>query len=166
MSLTYAELVEGLSKPIPSPGTFIGVRFTSDSVDMLHNLITFNGIDNPINLEELHSTLIFSRVDISGDEVAQPRSGLREKCVMKGYHIFQKEDGPPVLVVKLDSKYLSTRHEEIMDGTMATYDFPDYIPHVTLSYDFNGNIDDLLALPKTPLIIESEYSEEIDLDWG
>lgn len=162
---SYTQLVTELEQPVHTTGTFMGVRFVPESVDMLHNLITFNGIENPIDLEELHSTLIFSRNDISKEDTAQPRVNLNARCKMIGYHVFQKEGGDPVLVVKLESPYLRDRHQEIMDGTLATYDFPEYIPHVTLSYNFTGDIGELLSLPKTPLVIDHEYTAEIDLDW-
>ena len=38
--------------------------------------------------------------------------------------------------MKFKSKTLSNRHNEIMkNNPKAVYDFPEYIPHITLSYD-------------------------------
>ena len=46
----------------------------------------------------------------------------------------------------------------------ATYDFPVYSPHITLSYDFSGEI---LNLPvyNQPIFLDSEYVEDLKIDW-
>jgi hypothetical protein len=56
-----------------------------------------------------------------------------------------------------------------MSDHKATYDFPKYEPHITLSYDI-GDMD-IKKLPNmfdtVPFInITTEYSEDLDLSWS
>jgi hypothetical protein len=72
-------------------------------------------------------------------------------------------------VLKYDCKDLNKRHKELMDEHKATYDFPKYEPHVTLSYDI-GDLD-IKQLPDIkellPVInVIHEYGEDLDLSWS
>lgn len=66
----------------------------------------------------------------------------------------------------MDCQYLSDRHNEIMDLYEATYDYPEYKVHVTLSYDI-GDIDikDLKIDGFPKINIVKEYYNELILDW-
>jgi 2'-5' RNA ligase len=51
----------------------------------------------------------------------------------------------------------------------ATYDFPEYKPHITLSYDI-GDLDEK-NLPDIgkyvdEIGIDEEYGEDLDLNWA
>lgn len=46
-------------------------------------------------------------------------------------------DEPSVLVLKFESKYLQNRWQEFRDMG-ASWDFPEYTPHVTVSYQCKG----------------------------
>lgn len=75
-----------------------------------------------------------------------------------------KHNGKRALVLVLDSDYLHFRHNVGM-ALGATYDFPSYIPHITLSYDIKS-----LSFEKERIDLEvirsKEYVEELDLDWN
>ena len=81
------------------------------------------------------------------------------------FHIFETADKKRALVVVLKSEYLVNRHKELMTNYNLTYDFDEYIPHITLSYDI-GNFDisklDIKDLPSN-FTINTEYKEDLDL---
>ena len=52
-----------------------------------------------------------------------------------------------------------------MDEYKTTYDFPEYIPHITLTYDA-GDFDPSSYTGDLPEIeYASEYVEDLVLDW-
>ena len=54
------------------------------------------------------------------------------------------------LILKIDCPELVARHKELMDEHEATYDYPVYQPHITLSYDIGDlDINDLPDVKKT-----------------
>jgi hypothetical protein len=71
--------------------------------------------------------------------------------------------------MKFKCEELNARHKELMDEHDATYDFPEYKTHVTLSYDI-GDMDEtkLPDVIKTigEMKIVKEYGEDLDLDWA
>lgn len=80
------------------------------------------------------------------------------------------QSGKTALVLKLSSKFLTNRHNEIIRNHNGTHDFDDYTPHVTLSYELNENEigkfnKKNIKLDSIPVII-NEYLEELDLDWN
>ena len=71
-------------------------------------------------------------------------------------------------MLKLDSSDLRERHEFLMKEHKATYDFPEYIPHITLSYDigdFDINTLDIEDLDDIDFQVIEEYKEDLNLDW-
>lgn len=142
-------------------GTYAGVRYDLESKSYISSLAS--KFDNPIKEEDIHSTLLFSRKFLPNYE---PLGEVNEIVKPKKYNIF-KSDDKNVLVLEVTSKWLEERHKSLMETHGATWDFPSYIPHITLSYDV-GDIE----IPKlskkdlkTELIISEEYSEELNLDW-
>lgn len=156
MSKTFAQIVESLK------GTYIGVRFDKSSLDMLKSLQKDLSIPNPTPVSDMHSTVIFSRnqIDFPVEKSVNEKVSPDVK-----FHIFTTKSGKRALVLLIDSDYLRARHE-LGNQLGATYDFPDYQPHVTLSYDVGDRKypTKKFKLDKE-LVIASEYHEELDLDW-
>jgi len=149
-------------------GTYVGVKFSQDDEEIIVSIIEKIGVPNPIAREDIHSTLLYSRKYLANYKVP---SETDMYVYPKEFHIFNGQDGKDILVIKLDSLDLSKRHEELMKEHNATYDFPEYIPHITLSYDIEG----FMTLPEikkkfSDLLPEkfhivSEYVEDLDLEW-
>ena len=73
------------------------------------------------------------------------------------------------LVMCYDCPDLIKRHKELMKEHGASYDFDEYKPHITFSYDINDGADiDKDELPKfaTTIEIVEEYGEDLNLDWA
>lgn len=149
-------------------GTYAGVRFDDDTNDSIKKYIEDNDIPNGISPKDFHTTLLYSRKFLPDYEpegvYSQPMIG---KPVGFEKWSTQPDDNGKVsacLVLRYDCDQLTSRHEALMQEHEATYDYPEYKPHITLSYDI-GSLQ-VKDLPKfdSELKIVKEYSEELDVD--
>lgn len=150
-------------------GTFVGVRFDPNTNDSLEKWIEENNILNPVGKDKFHSTLIFSAVKLKNFKskgiIDPPISAIPLE-----FKIWEVDGGLKfVLVLKLNSPELISRHKEIMNNhPEAVYNFPEYMPHMTLSYDIDPLFDikklTLLNFPK--ILIVEEYDNLITENFG
>ena len=141
-------------------GTYAAAKFNEDTLDRLEELQKFYALPNPVPRDKMHSTILYSRVYVP----FKPEDGeilLSDMCRFK---IFETQSGSRALVLAYDSEYMQFRHDVGM-ALGATYDFPEYIPHITLSYDIGSlkigegqefNFD---------IVRSYEYVEDLDLEW-
>lgn len=147
-------------------GTYFGVRFTHDTKQNLSKYIKRNKIPNPIDPEEFHTTVVYSRKALpnvrSWGVVTPMITGKPNK-----FEVWKSHDGDNhVLVLKYDCQALTDRHNFLVNEFGATHDFEEYIPHITLSYDVGEDFDvGKLKKFKHEIGIEREYSQPLDLDW-
>jgi hypothetical protein len=143
------------------PGTYVGLRVLDPANALLyaHCVAADINVKRDMFERRLHTTVIYSRTHCPGIET----SDFKHIGKFKEYAIFGKE-GERILVALLDAPSVVRRHEELMARHSATYDFPEYHPHVTLSYDFEGDIR-LLKPLDFHIILGEEYVEDLDTDW-
>lgn len=139
-------------------GLYVAAKFSESTLDALENLQRELKIPNPVPRDKLHSTIVYSRVYVP----YKVASGSFEIANSGSFTIFETQDGSRALVLELESDYLTARHS-YAKALGASYDFPDYRPHITMSYDvgplsFTGTFD-------IPIILDREYAEELNLDW-
>ncbi len=139
-------------------GLYVAAKFSESTLDALENLQRELKIPNPVPRDKLHSTIVYSRVYVP----YKVASGSFEIANSGSFTIFETQDGSRALVLELESDYLTARHN-YAKALGASYDFPDYRPHITMSYDvgpisFNGTFN-------IPIVLDREYSEELNLDW-
>lgn len=148
-------------------GTYAAVRF-EDSAEKIEYLKKI-GIPN-VN-EELHCTLLYSRKNCPNYEPMDMSDGeFYEEAIAYPDHlkIFRTQDEKNCLVLVLRSGWIVKRHNDLMKEHKATYDFPEYIPHVTLSYDVGDfdykSIEDQLKKSDEfyKLVINEEYKEDLN----
>lgn len=143
---------------------YVGVRFDGDSVEALTKLN--QGVENKTSPAEFHVTVAYSRKPISLSALGNLEPPVSVKA--KHYSIFHTQTGENCLVLEVESPDLTARHREIIDSYGASYDFPDYKPHITLSYDcgIGFDIKKLPAIESIPeLFAVLEYAMELDLDY-
>lgn len=145
-------------------GTYAGVRFSEDTKNKIKKFIEDNNIINPVDINTLHTTLLYSKKYLpkykSMGEIYPPWIGKPEK--LKIWENYEKTKNILVLIFKC--KELSKRHNYLMKEHKATYDFPQYISHITLSYDIGDlNIDNLYNINNYLKQIEiiHEYKETL-----
>jgi hypothetical protein len=146
-------------------GTYAGIRFSGDDVDALVKLCKDLRLPNPTPREDLHITLLYSRKYIPNLELWED---IDEWAYPDKFHVFPTHDGKRALVLKLRSSYCIMRHTMLMDKYDATYDYEEYHPHVTLSYDIGDkampSFENLNTMPKE-FHLALEYMEDLKLDW-
>jgi len=153
-----------------SNGTFAGARLADVTVQGLQRFQRENDIQNPIPPEKFHVTILYSRKPCPEYEPAgkYPAPIAADFLAWDLFPSQKDKDGnhSNCLVMKINSPELRARHRYLMDKHGATFDFDEYIPHLTLSY----NAGDVLleALPEfvEPIIITREYYQPIDLSWA
>lgn len=150
-------------------GLYAAVKFSNETIDNIMNYCNDSNIPNVLDPSDLHSTLCYSRKPVPDFKPVFP---LEETGKPKSFEIWDspanafKKEATRCLVLKYDSAYMVSRFNEIQDMG-ATYDYDEYKPHVTLSYDVGDDFTlDTLSPPSNigELQIVGEYSEELDLD--
>lgn len=141
-------------------GTYVAAKFTDSTLDELEGIQKQLKLLNPVARSDLHSTICYSRkyikfpVDTDNELIS----------VSQSLRIFETSGGP-ALVLELDSEHLCKRHE-LAKLLGATYDFPDYIPHITLSYNIGGQYVDTSKTFSANIVKSHEYSEDLDTSWA
>lgn len=142
-------------------GTFVGMRFSEDSVKKIMKFIKDNKVPNPIDKDDLHVTVVYSLNIMDGYE---PKGELDPPIEVEPKKISLFGEDKDALVVELKSSKLRKRNREIVDTYKPKQTYTDYKPHFTLSYDckdFNLNVD-LSELGVLELV--KEYEEEAIID--
>ena len=153
------------------PGTYAGLRFNQESLKSLKEFLDNNTIPNKVPEEKLHVTLLYSRKHIpnfkADGELLEPII-----CEPQEFTVWETngehKEKTRCLILKLLSPRLVERHIKLMkDHPQATFDYPEYSPHLTLSYDI-GSTDvsglDINSLPS--LVLSYEYQENLKTDWA
>ena len=124
-------------------------------------------IPNPLSDDKFHTTIIFSRKKFPDDFKALGKLKEPWKGKPVAFDIFTGQNGQNCLVLKYDCSEQRKRHEKLMKDYEATYDWPEYKIHLTLSYDC-GDFDVKKHDPKkliNEIVIEEEYTEDLNLNW-
>ena len=142
-------------------GSYFGVVPDEEGMEKIKDLVKSLKLKNPIEDEKIHVTLMYS--EDKGNPLIPP-SDLTYEAKPVGFALFGPEKN--CLVVKLESKDLQSRHNELLaNGFIHSYD--DYSPHVTLSYEYEGELPDNEKLKDIGMMTFSgEYSQPIDDDWS
>ena len=153
-------------------GTYAGARFSDDSKKSIRNYIEKNGIPNSPHDDKLHSTILYSRKYLPEYE-AQGMYDPAMKATPTGTEVWPSQPDEQghrkrCLVLTFDSPDLVGRHESLMKRHEAMYDFDQYKPHVTLSYDIGDDFDEdkLPDFGEEELEITQEYTENLNTDWA
>ena len=150
-------------------GKYVGVHFTPETIEAVKKIIDKEGIPNPIDPNDIHSTIAHSKTDIP-DYKADGTLEEPEEARINDFRIFKTKEGGRCLVATVDSDYLKNRHQKSL-AHGVTYDFPEYIPHVTVSYNVGDdwpeeNLEKLTnKYGGTKLKISDEYAQDLDPDW-
>ena len=147
-------------------GTFAGVRFSKPTQDRIKQYGIDNNIPNALPREKMHVTLLYSKKPCPNYVPSQepyPMTATPDHFeIWKSTHI---EGTPNCLVLKLKSPELISRHKELMKEHDADFGYPEYIPHMTVSYDIGDMTSDDLPDFEGKLDIEREYQEDLRTEY-
>ncbi len=130
-----------------------------------------NKIPQRVQSSKLHSTVLYSKKYLPNykaqGELETPIIGTPKKFSV--WETQPDKDGETAnsLVLQYDASELVAHHQKLMKEHGATYDFDEYKPHVTLSYNI-GDLDISKLDPSNigNINIVSEYGEDLDFDWA
>lgn len=137
-------------------GTYVAARLSEETLDRIEEIQKELPIYNPVPREKLHSTIIYSREEIPFIPYEEPRH-LADSCHLR---VFETPEGN-VLVLAYESQYMNKRFAQGM-LLGATYDFEEYIPHITIAKDVGTHPFD--GYYEFPIVSSHEYMEDLDLD--
>ena len=156
--MTFRQMMESLErtrakyrKDSHPDGTYIAAQLTKKSQKDLDYFVTEAQIPNAADPKQYHSTVIYSRKGVP--DAKNYKFKLPFKAKIKEWKKFDTQFGKSgkCLVAIMDSPELEKAHKEIRETYGAQHGYPDYHPHVTVSYDYDG------PLPKVIPNIELEY---------
>lgn len=151
-------------------GSYVGVKFDDESLDLLCEFVKEQNIPGALNRPDFHSTVVYSRKylpeyeavgDIGKPWVATPKSFDIWESKPNAY----KKEHTFCLVMEIDCPNMVDRHNMAREDHGATYDYDEYKPHITLSYDVGEDFSkDGLKWEGKPLNVSNEYIEDLNLD--
>jgi hypothetical protein len=141
-------------------GTYVSATLCDEDKETLYNWVTSNGISDPLNKDEYHVTVIYSRTpcpEAANYDYNTPITGN-----ITGWKIFEAGIGR-CLVAHIESEQLQTINADLQRNYGATSDFPEYIPHITVSYSYEGTIPD--NYPAIKVKFDKVISKGLDVNW-
>ena len=147
-------------------GHYVAASIGDDTVTALKKWCKENDLPVQDNVfDELHITICYSRkvFPFKKDELIEDLSKWRVKPVK--FDVFGTEDTSKYLVLVVSCKKLTDRWQHYMDQG-ASFDFDDYVAHISLVKGYEGTKEDAKeldvgSLPK--LVLKSEYYQPLDL---
>lgn len=162
-------LLKELALAATKPGTYAAVRFSEKTIESLKELQERLSVPNPLRPSEFHSTLLYSRKNLPNyialGELSPVVTSDSEDFTLDIWPSGEKN----VLVLIYPCEWLKSRWEKLTEEHNAPWDFPDFTPHVTLSYDVGDFVPTEKVVhfaSKKPIVIVSEYSKELDEDYA
>lgn len=127
-------------------------------------------IPNPVPIEHLHTTVVYSRADFEIPKKAiEHFNGIIDefKFFPSGFALLGKqEDEKKALVMLLEAEPLEVLHDFLLENG-ATHGFDDYIPHVTLSYEADKDFDTSPIKPPNFYLRPAKINfAPLDLNWS
>lgn len=127
------------------------------------------GFETTLDAGDLHVTVAYSKrpVDwMKAGEDWQPGDDGGLTVKPGGARLVEKLGDKGAVVLLFGSNDLIYRHERIMREAGASHDFPDYQPHVTITYQAPPGLDLATVEPfRGALEFGPEIFEEIDDEW-
>lgn len=150
-------------------GTYAACRYDDHSRAVLEEWTSLWSIPEPTDPGDYHTTIIYSRVPIAPEMQKnlnqQELKKMNWRFLIDRFEVFPTKLGSDSLVGILDASPLVELHNLLIRAG-ATHDFPDYIPHITLTYNLPINFNWKEIVPPPVYFIPSEvYFEPLDLNW-
>lgn len=145
-------------------GTYAKLVPCDKTKQKIAQVVDLINLVNPTSVHDLHVTLVYSRK--ACPEIEFHEVGLPANAYGAAFDIFPNRDGSSCLVLRLASDQIHALHNTIREQYGATHDYPEFSPHLTLSYDYphpipsEGVLDHLKDLHFDQYVVEP-----LDLNW-
>lgn len=145
-------------------GIYVGLKLSTTSAEELEEWVKKNNIPNPVPKDDYHVTLVYDRNHSLDDYTIEEFDPIKLDPSTYSFELFGQEKN--VLVLAFKNKQLEDKHAWTRQELGFNWDFPSYIPHITLALDVpNFNVSKL-SLPDFPIYLVEEYKESLDEDWN
>jgi hypothetical protein len=128
-----------------SNGTYVALLLSGRSQQLIDRFSEqVLKLPDRVDPVHLHTTVIYSRTPVRVAEYLNPNIFAMARPLR--YEIFPTHEGTPCLVLLLDSIVLRDLNTMLTKlGATSTYE--KYNPHLTLSYNYTGTLDNLPLIP-------------------
>jgi hypothetical protein len=143
-------------------GSYVCGKFAQDTVDSIVAFQALHHIPNAVEAEELHTTIVYSKTTVHW----RAAHDIYHEAAPIGFEVWKTQSEKNCLVLKIECPYLNIRFGVAMDRG-ATYDFDEYKPHITLSYDVGDDfgVEDL-PTPDFDIVIDREEYSPLNPDYA
>jgi len=122
---------------------YVDVLFDSESNRLMNQIIKDLGLKKDFN-DDFHCTISYSKKDFNfilpGEKLDNIKIkdnkvhvDINENCTIKGFGNFKTNEGLN-LHIELDCPFCKSEFKRCVKAG-AVYDYPEYIPHITLMYN-------------------------------
>ena len=150
---------------LPGMGTYAKLEPGENTKHKIGKILNMLNIPNPTATKDLHLTVVYSRKQC--DSIKEIPVKLPVVADGKSFGIFPNREGTQALVLKIAGDGIHELHQLCREEHGATHDFPEFDPHITLSYDYGTDElpnDSLLEYFKG-LVFNKYVVEPLDLNW-
>lgn len=126
-----------------------------------------NGFSSTLPASDMHVTVLYSRAAVDPMKMGRDwREDEQGRIIVRpgGPRVIEKL-GENAIVLRFACPDLDWRHKDMIEAG-GSHDYPEYQPHVTISYETPADIDlEALKPFNGPLVFGPEIFEALDLDW-
>jgi hypothetical protein len=141
-------------------GTYVNVKLADIDKGRLYRWCQDNGIHPLMDKEEYHATIVYSPTPCP--DAKNYDFNLPASAQIVGWKIFNSDLGK-CLVAQLFSEDLNKINSDMKNIYGATSNFPEYIPHITVSWKYEGDLPD--NYPAFKVMFNRAEVKAIDKDW-
>lgn len=138
---------------------------TKDVAFKLMNHFIEQGVPDVLPDDKFHTTIVYStKAPVNYEETGKVHVP-KIFAMPTSLECWQTQSGKNALVLRLFSPHLSKMHEQMMERHQLSYDFEEYKPHMTISYDIKlfdwKNVQPF----NYPIEFDVFCDDEVDEDW-
>jgi 2'-5' RNA ligase len=123
------------SLDIHEHGTYVSLLLSEESQRDLVKRFRLLGIMRYDDPYDFHCTVCYSRKPIP--DVKHYIFPMPVHARVDKWDVFPTQAGGKCLVLRIESSMVAQIHYDIRQAYGATYDYPEYKPHVTVRYSYN-----------------------------
>ena len=133
-------------------GTFAALNLSRASQKQLDDFTDGLKLKNKIDPSTYHITVAMSDAPVPQAENLKPSLPMQGHAT--GWEVFNTKTGTRALVLRVNSPSATRLHNKLKKMG-ATSHYPTYKPHVSIVFDYHGDVKDL-PIPKFALVFD-EY---------
>lgn len=137
-------------------GTYSSLLVSEQSQRELFAFCASLGIEDLVDPEDYHCTIIYSKTPCH--DVSKEDFNLPCKAIPTGFKILGTDT--KVLVLEIFCPNAVRLHNLFKEKYNATHDYPEYVSHITVSGEFEGEVP--IELPEFEIEFDDFVVEELE----